>query len=77
MNQFFYDTMFNPQYVNSTYYSHICQMNYNMEQDKKVQDAAKAMHDMLDAIRGMDDRHQQMAAAACLAIMAQEYGWKN
>lgn len=54
MNSYFNNMMFNPQYVNADYYNQIRQFKYNQDQDKKVGDAIKAMHDLCDAVKDMD-----------------------
>ena len=73
MNSTFYNMMFNQQYVNPDYYHQLQQQyQYKMEQDKKVLEAEKAMHDLCKAIRGMDDAHQQEAFYKCLAVLAAE-----
>lgn len=77
MDNYFYNTMFNPQYVNPDYYKSQRQMQYTYEQDKKVADAVKAIHDLCEAIKGMDQFHQQQAVQACLAQMVLEFGWNK
>lgn len=47
MNNYFNDKMFNPNYVNPEYYNATMkEMKYSFDQDKKVIDAVKAMHDL-------------------------------
>ncbi len=76
MNDYFQTRMFNPQYVNPDYYHRVVQQQqYEAEQNKKVADAVKAMHDLCKAIRGMDNAHQQIAFMACLTEMGKEYRW--
>lgn len=76
---YFNDMMFNPQYVNPSYYQqqqlHIAQ--YRIEQDTEVLKAVKAMHDLCKAVKNMDDSHQQEAFVKCLAAMAEEFEWKR
>ena len=76
MNGYFNNMMFNPQFVNPTYYMQVQQMQYAAQQDKKVTDAVKAIHDLCAAVRDMDEPHQQQAFAACLAEMAREFRWQ-
>ena len=76
MNSYFNNMMFNPQYVNAHYYNQIRQFEYNQNQDKKVRDAMKAMHDLCDAVKDMDQNHQQQAFGGCLGVMAEEFHWK-
>ena len=61
MNSYFNNMMFNPQYVNADYYNQMRQFEYNQNQDKKVRDTMKAMHDLCDAVKDMDQNHQQQA----------------
>ena len=68
--------MFNPQYVNPDYYNQIRQFEYKQKQDKKVKDAINAMHDLCDAVKDMDQEHQQQAFLGCLGVMAEELHWK-
>ena len=76
MNSYFNNMMFNPQYVNADYYNQIRQFEYNQNQDKKVRDAIKAMHDLCDAVKDMDQEHQQQTFLGCLGVMAEEINWK-
>lgn len=76
MNSYFNNMMFNPRYVNADYYNQMRQFEYNQNQDKKVRDAIKAMHDLCDAVKDMDQNHQQQAFLGCLGVMAEEFRWK-
>lgn len=77
MNDYFQTKMFNPQYVNPDYFHLMMQQqNYEAEQNKKVADAVKAMHDLCEAIRGMDYAHQQTAFRACLIELGRANNWK-
>lgn len=71
----FYDQMFNPQYVNLEYYHQIEQRQYEVKQDKEIAKAVKAIHDLCEAIKQLDNQHQQIAFSACLAEMAKEFNW--
>ncbi len=71
----FHNQMFNPQYVNLEYYRQIEQLQYEARQTEEVAKAVKAIHDLCEAVKHMDDRHQQIAFSACLAEMAREYNW--
>ena len=76
MNGYFTNMMFNPQFVNPTYYhAQMQQAQYAFQQDKKVCDAVKAIRDLCEAIQGMDEPHQQQTFAACLAEMARQFRW--
>ena len=74
---FFYNQMFNPQYVNPIYYRQIQDQiaQYNYEQDREVMNAVKAVRDLCGALKKMDEEHQQKAFYACLIAMAKESGW--
>lgn len=71
----FYDQMFNPQYVNLEYYHQIEQQQYEANQDKEIIKAVKAIHDLCEAVKQLDNQHQQIAFSACLAEMAKEFNW--
>lgn len=76
MDNYFYNRLFNPQYVNPTYYYNVTpQEQYKQQQNKKIYDAVKAVHDLCEAVKGMDEQHQQVAFNLCLAEMAKEFGW--
>ena len=72
----FYNQMFNPQYVNLQYYRQIEQLQYDTKQNEEVAKAVKAIHDLCEAVKQLDDRHQQIAFSACLAEMAREFNWR-
>lgn len=71
--------MFNPQYVNQSYYyqmqSQIAQ--YNFRQNQEVMNAMKAARDLCQAVKKLDGPYQQEAFYGCLSVMAVEFGWKN
>lgn len=71
----FYNQMFNPQYVNLQYYRQIEQMQYEEKQNSEVQKTVKAIHDLCEAVKLLDDQHQQIAFSACLAEIAREFNW--
>ncbi len=73
MNGYFNNRMFNPQFVNPAYYAQMQQAQYAFQQDKKVCDAVNAIRDLCEAIRDMDEPHQQQAFAACLAEMSRQF----
>ncbi len=76
---YFNDRMFNPQYVNPTYYSQaqIQIAQYSFEQNTEQAKALKAFRDMCEAVKKLDDRHQQELFMACLGVMAKEFGWAS
>lgn len=39
------------------------------------QKAVNAIHDLCEAVKQLDDHHQQIAFSACLAEMAREFNW--
>lgn len=63
----FYNQMFNPQYVNLEYYRQIEQRQHEAEQNEEIAKAVKAMHDLCEAVNKLDDYHQNIATAACIA----------
>ena len=71
----FYNQMFNPQYVNSEYYHQIEQQQYEAKQTEEIIKAVKAIHDLCEAVKQLDNQHQQIAFSACLAEMAKEFNW--
>lgn len=75
----YYDHMFNPNYVNPTYYNQVQAqiMLYQQEQSKEVVNVVNAVHDMCEAIKKLDSQHQQEAFMLSLAEMAKEFGWDN
>lgn len=74
---YFNEKMFNPQYVNPAYYNHVqAQMTKcNFEQNVEVAKMVKAFRDMCEAVKKMDEQHQQEAFMACLVVMAEEFNW--
>lgn len=61
MNQFC-NQMFNPMYVNQSYYQSIqtqAMWQYQQNQDAEVQKAVKAMFDFVEAMNKLDSKHQQ------------------
>ena len=71
----FYNQMFNPQYVNAAYYTQQEEYIRQIKQDEDVLKAADAARDLCKAVKRMDERHQQQAFLACLAVLAEEFGW--
>ena len=77
MNQF-YDQMFNPTYVNQSFYQSIpsqTMWQYQQYQNAEVQKAVKAIYDLCEAVNKLDAEHQQQAFCVCLGIIAAELGW--
>ena len=72
----FYNQMFNPQYVNPDYYHELQRQQYEFDQQKEIVNAVKAIHDLCEAVKKLDDHHQQIAFSACLAEMAREFNWR-
>ena len=66
----------NPNYVNQTYFNQKQQeiTQYKHEQDEEVFNAVKACHDMLDAVRKLDEQHQEKAFNLCLTEIANAMG---
>ena len=69
----FYNQMFNPQYVNLEYYRQIEQWQYEAKQNEEIAKAVKATRDLCEAVKELDDQHQQIAFAACLAEIMNTY----
>lgn len=77
MNRFC-NQMFNPAYVNPNYYQSIqaqAMWQYEQNQNAEVQKAVKATHDLMEAVRNLDSKHQEEAFYKCLGIIAVEVGW--
>lgn len=74
---YFNDKMFNPLYVNPVYYNQVQSQiaQYNFEQNTEQIKALKAFHDMCEAVKKLDDQHQQELFVSCLGVMAKEFGW--
>ncbi len=74
---FFYNNMFNQQYVSPNNYVQLQAeiARYQNAQSNEVCKVVKAMHDLCEAVKNMDADHQQQAAALCLAEIAREFGW--
>ena len=60
----FYNQMFNPQYVNLQYFRQIEQLQYEAKQKEEVAKAVNAIHDLCEAVKQLDDHHQQIAFSA-------------
>ncbi len=75
---YFNERVFNPQYINPVYYNQVQNQiaQYNFQQNQEVGKAVRAVHDLCEAVKAMDEQHQQQAFLACLAEMAQKFGWK-
>ena len=78
---YYYDHMFNPQWVNENYYNSIKtqaeKQQYYYEQNREVGNATKAMRDLCEAVKKLDESHQQDAFWGCLMVLAEEFGWKQ
>lgn len=74
---YFNERMFNPQYVNPGYYNQMQTQitQYQFQQNVEVAKTVKAMRDMCESVKKMDEQHQKEAFMACLNVMAQEFGW--
>lgn len=76
---YFNDMMFSPQYVSPEYYSQIQTQvaQYHFEQNTEQVKALKAFQDMCEAVKKLDDQHQQELFVACLGVMAKEFRWTS
>ena len=75
---YFNNQMFNPQTVNSQYYHSIQDQisTYGSNQDLEVAKAVKAIHDLCEAVKKMDESHQHAAFYLCLNQMATDLNWR-
>ena len=75
---YFNNQMFNPQTVNPQYYHSIQDQisTYGSNQDLEVAKAVKAIHDLCEAVKKMDESHQQAAFYLCLNQMATDLNWR-
>ena len=75
---YFNNQMFNPQTVNPQYYHSIQHQipSYGSNQDLEVAKAVKAIHDLCEAVKKMDESHQQAAFYFCLNQMATDLNWR-
>ena len=74
---YFNDQMFNPQYVNpQCYYTIREQVKSNVyDPNQEVINAVKAMHDLCETVKKLDNQYQQIAFYACLAEIGKEFNW--
>ena len=75
---YFNDHMFHPQYVNPQYYQSLenqYALQYQQQQTQEIANAIKAVHDLCEAIKRMDNQSQKIAVYGCLAEMAKEFNW--
>ena len=75
---YFNQQMFNPNTVNPQYYQSIRNqiMTYEANQNLEVTKAVKAIHDLCEAVKKMDESHQQAAFYLCLNQMATDLNWR-
>lgn len=73
---YFNNRMFNCTYVNQAYYKTSQPIQVFNNDDKRIAKAVNAIHDLCDAVKGMDEECQQKAFLACLAQMAKDLNWK-
>ena len=76
---YFNQQMFNPNTVNPQYYhSDRNQIQaYEATQDLEVAKAVKAVHDLCEAVKKMDESHQEKAFLLCLGQMAADMNWQG
>lgn len=48
---------------------------YKIQQENEVLKAVKAMKDLCESFKKLDDEHQQQAILLSLGVMAKEFGW--
>lgn len=75
---YFNQQMFNPSTVNPQYYQSIRNqiMTYEANQNLEVTKAVKAIHDLCEAVKKMDEPHQKEAFFLCLGQMAADMNWQ-
>lgn len=75
---YFNQQMFNPNTVNPQYYQSIRNqiMTYEANQNLEVTKAVKAIHDLCEAVKKMDEPYQREAFGLCLQQMAVEFHWQ-
>lgn len=71
----FYNQMFNSQYVSPAYYYQISQQQHEAKQCKEVTNAVKAIHDLCEAVKQLDEQHCAIAFNECIFEMAREFNW--
>ncbi len=75
---YFNDQMFNPSTVNPCNYQavrgQIPQLLGN--QDIEVMNAVKAVHELCQAVKKLDESHQRTAFLLCLDQMATDFNWR-
>ena len=74
---YFYNQMFNPQYVNQDYYRQVANQaaQYNYQQNAEVAKVVNAFHDLLESAKKLDAQHQEAAFLACLAEFERQKQW--
>ena len=71
---YFNDRMFFPLFVNQDYYLQLQQQQYyETTQNLEVKKAVKAVQDLCESIKKLDEPHQKQAFYYCLAEMVQHY----
>ena len=75
---YFNQQMFNPTTVNPQYYQSVRNqiLAYEANQDLEVAKAVKAVRDLCEAVKKMDEAHQKEAFFLCLGQMAADMNWQ-
>ena len=75
---YFNEHMFNPNTVNPQYYLMLQNQiqQFEINQSVEVLNAVKAVHDLCEAVKKMDDAHQQTAFFLCLKQMSEDFHWQ-
>lgn len=68
-NQYPYN-LFNPSYINNYNSQQMEAQRKHWEQQGKIRDLIKALHDLLDAAKDISPEYQQQAFEACCAEIA-------
>lgn len=76
MYSYFDNRFYNPQFFNPQYYQQMQNPIFTtQEQSERVVKAMNAFHDMMDAVDGMDQTHQEQTIMLCIAEMARRRRW--
>ena len=76
-----FNQMFNTSYINqNNYYQmqpQITKYQQEQYQNYEVAKFVKAVRDMCESMKNLDQEHQQQALYLSIAEMAREFGWDN
>ena len=77
-NMYFNQQMFNPSTVNPNNYHAVKDQiaRLDIEQNKEIANAVKAVHDLCEAVKKLDEAHQHTAFLLCLKQMGEDMHWQ-